>query len=91
MAWANFAPVGSVVVLAALLRQRERGELGRLGRELALAYGLPVAPFAAAYLATAPGSWLRLAASALAGALALGFAARRHAAEWRAFLAGAPQ
>jgi O-antigen/teichoic acid export membrane protein len=91
MAWANFAPVGSVVVLAALLRQRERGELGRLGRELALAYGLPVAPFAAAYLATAPGSWLRLAASALAGALALGCAARRHAAEWRAFLAGAPQ
>jgi PST family polysaccharide transporter len=86
MAWANFAPAGSLVVLVALVRQREGRELGRLGRELVEVYLVPLAPFAAVFVLTDGGSWTRLAASGAAALLSIGWLARRHAAEWRSFL-----
>jgi O-antigen/teichoic acid export membrane protein len=90
MAWANFAPVGSIVVLVALARHGERRELARLARELAEVYLAPLAPFALAWWATPGRPILRLAATALAAALALGWTWHRRGAAFREFFAAAP-
>lgn len=88
MAWANFLPTGSLVVLAVLLRGADRGEMLRLARELAEIYLLPLAPFALAWWAAGDRPWVRLAATAAAAALSLAWVWRRHGAEYRSFFAG---
>lgn len=85
MAWANFFPAGSLVVLFVLSRGGDRQEIGRLARELLEVYLAPVVPFALAFATTGSDPWLRLAATALAGALSLAWLWRRHRAEFRAF------
>jgi O-antigen/teichoic acid export membrane protein len=88
MAWANFAPVGTIVVLVVLARHDGAAALVRLGRELAEVFFVPLAPFALAVAATPGGGWARLAASAAAALLALGWFSFRRGGEWRAFLRG---
>jgi len=88
MAWANFLPTGSLVVLAVLLRGADRGEVVRLARELAEIYLVPLAPFALAWTAAGDRPWLRLALTAAAALVSLAWVWRRHGAEYRSFFAG---
>jgi O-antigen/teichoic acid export membrane protein len=88
MAWANFLPTGSLVVLAVLLRSADRGEMLRLARELGEIYLVPLLPFALAWWATAERPLARLAATAVAALLSLAWVWRRHGAEFRGFFAG---
>lgn len=90
MAWANFAPVGSIVVLVFLARRAEGGELSQLGRELAMVYLAPLVPFALAWLVAGDRPWLRCLATALAATISLAWTARRSAAEWRSFFRAEP-
>jgi O-antigen/teichoic acid export membrane protein len=85
MAWANFFPAGSLVVLFVLSRGGDRRELGRLARELVEVYLVPVVPFALALATTQDHRWLRLASTTAAGALSLAWLWRRHRPEFRAF------
>jgi len=88
MAWANFFPFGSLVVLVVLLRGSDRGFVGRLGRHLGEVYLVPILPFALAWWATPGSSWWRFAATAVAGLVSIGYVAWRHGAEFRAFFSG---
>jgi hypothetical protein len=85
MAWANFLPTGTLVVLAVLARRDARTGLARLGRELAEVYVAPLLPFAAAWLATPGAGWLRFAATGGAAVVSLGWTWYRHGPEFRAF------
>jgi O-antigen/teichoic acid export membrane protein len=87
MAWANFFPAGSLVVLFVLSRGGDRREIRRLARELAEVYLLPVVPFALALLLTPHHHGWRLAATSAAGLVSLGWLWRRHREEFRAFFA----
>lgn len=88
MAAANFLPLGTPVILWALVKSAGGRPLGRLGRELAEVYLVPMIPFAAAWW-LAGDSLVALFALSLAAALAsLAWTWRRHAPEFRAFLAG---
>ena len=89
VAWAHFAPVGSLVVLVTLFRHHEARGLARLGTELAEVCAVPLLPFGIALLATPGGSWSRLAATLAAAALAFAWFAYRRLSDWRAFLADA--
>jgi O-antigen/teichoic acid export membrane protein len=84
MAWANFLPLGAPVVAWAIWRSAP-GALGRLLRDLVEVYLAPLVPFAPALLVPAERPWLRLAASAAAAALALGWFWHRFGARVRAF------
>jgi len=88
MAWANFLPTGSLVVLVLLVRGADRDQVLRLARELAEIYLVPLVPFALAWLATPHASWLRLVATGAAALVSLAWVWRRHGAEYRAFFAG---
>lgn len=72
MAWANYLPLGAVVMVVTLHRMAPGG-LGRMVRDLAWVYLLPVPGFLAAALVAGDRPWLRfglsLAAIALAGLL----------------------
>ncbi len=85
MAWANFAPLGSIVVLATLARGADRGELGWLGRQLAEVYLVPLLPFALAWAIAGNRPWLRLATTSVAALAALGWSWHRHRDEFGSF------
>lgn len=84
MAWANFLPAGAPVVAWALWRTA-RGRLGRLARDLAEAYLVPLVPFAAAWALSPAGGWPRFALSILAGFACLAWLWHRRGAELTAF------
>lgn len=88
MAWANFLPLGTPVVVWALVKSAGASPLGRLLRELAEVYLVPLLPFALAWWAAGDDLVLRFALSLGAGLASLAWTWRRHAAEFRAFLAG---
>ena len=85
MAWANFAPIGSLVVLLVLARGGETRELRRLGRELLEIYLVPVVPFGIALAVGGAEPVPRLAATLLATLACLAWTWRRQRAEILAF------
>ncbi|HLF57292.1 MAG TPA: oligosaccharide flippase family protein [Thermoanaerobaculia bacterium] len=85
MAWANFVPIGSLVVLVVLARSGEGRELARLGRQLAEVYLVPVAPFALAILLAGDRTVPRLVATALAALACLSWTWWRHRGEIGSF------
>lgn len=88
MAWANFLPLGLPVIVWALLKSAGGAELGRLLRELGEVYLVPLAPFALAWWLAGDHLVGRFALSLLAALASLAWTWRRHAPEFRAFLAG---
>jgi len=88
MAWANFLPTGSLVVLVLLFRGADRDQVWRLARELAEIYLVPLVPFALAWWVTPGMPWIRFAATAFAAVLSLAWVWRRHGAELRDFFSG---
>jgi len=90
MAWANFVPLGAPIVIVYACRAVPRREIRRLLGQLAEVYALPLIPFGLVFAFTAGGSWVRLAASIAAGAVAVGWAIHRHGSEYREFLLESP-
>jgi O-antigen/teichoic acid export membrane protein len=88
MAWANFLPTGTLVVLFVLMRGADRGEMKRLVGELLEIYLVPLLPFAFAWWSTAGHPWLRLAATLVAALASLAWVGYRHGGEFRSFFAG---
>ncbi len=85
MAWANFVPAGTPVVLW-ILKKTGGEPFWRWHRELAALYLLPALLFLPVWLGTAPGSWLRLGASILAAAISVGLLLARYLQRLAAFL-----
>ncbi len=84
MAWANYLPLGALVMAWSIYRVAP-DSFRQLLRDIALLYGAPVVPFALAWWLSGDNLWLRFALSlaALAGVFAL--YARRFGADFRRF------
>jgi PST family polysaccharide transporter len=88
MALANYLPLGSLLV-AWGLRRIAAGAFGRLLRELASLYLIPLPLFAAVWVAAGPRPLLRLALSLAAAAVTFALYARRFGGSYRDFFRGA--
>ena len=84
MAWANYLPLGGLIMAWAIYRVA-RGPFLQLLRDLVVLYGVPVVPFAAAHLLAPENAWLRFGLSLVALALSFALYAWRFGAEFKTF------
>ena len=85
MAWANFLPLGGLVMALAIYRVAP-GPFKQLLRDIVLLYAVPVLPFAAAWWLGGDRLWFRFGLSLVALATAFGVYALRFGADFRRFL-----
>ncbi len=85
MAWANYLPLGGLVMAWAIYRVAP-GPFRQLLRDIVVLYGAPVVPFLAAWWLAADNPWLRFGLSLVALAAVFGFYAWRFGDAFRRFL-----
>ncbi len=85
MAWANYLPLGGIVLMTWGIYSLAPGTFRALVRDTALIYLIPALPFLAAALAGGDRIWLKFALSAGAGAIALLLYAWRFGGEFVRF------
>ncbi len=85
MAWANFLPLGALVMAWAIYRVAP-GPFRQLLGDIALLYAVPVLPFAAAWWLGGDQLWFRFGLSLVALAAVFGIYVMRFGADFRRFL-----
>ncbi len=85
MAWANYLPIGAVVMAWSIYRVAP-APFRQLLRDLVVLYAVPVAPFAAAWWIGGDHLWLRFGISLVALGLVFGVYYARFGGAFRAFL-----
>ncbi|MEE2777190.1 MAG: oligosaccharide flippase family protein [Acidobacteriota bacterium] len=84
MAWANYLPLGGVLMTWGLYRIAPR-PVRVLARDLLVVYLVPIPLFAITFVLAGDRIWLRFGLSAAAALIVLGFYARRFGAPFREF------